>query len=921
MKKKLLLFTSVITVLVVGIVLFFTHKNEYQSLKEKHAYFLKNSPFEKTKNLSRKERKSLGLPPNAYNEMMWELTFDPNTGRPMPERVSEIQNSLKEKRKFAAKTPGQPTNEWQDRGPNNIGGRTRGIMFDPNDATNRRVFAGGVSGGLWVNQDITNPSSSWTLVPNIGANISVTAIIADPNNSNTFYIGSGESYVSGNAVGRGVWKSTDGGVTWSNIFGGQDGESNGGQLVDGIFYVNDIVARDMGTTTELYASIAGAFYADSGSQFLGLREQGIYRSIDNGNSWSRINLTEENGSPINPNDIEIDLNNNIWLTTTRSSFGPLGGRIYKSTDGINFDLITTIDGANRTELEVSSLDADVFWVAANIPNENGQQADLFFTTNAFESITNLPEPNDVDNGIPAEDYTRGQAFYNLPIEVDENDNLFVGGIDLFRSTNRGLTWTQITKWSNNNNLRSLNVPLVHADQHAIVFRPGAGNESQAVLGNDGGVYFSPNLLENQASIDITSRNTNYNVTQFYYGAIDVVDIDNGDDIFGGTQDNGTPISINSSAGANSFEDPFGGDGGFTEIDDSGQYMIQSFTFNTHRWINYPLLNQAQTISTPQDDNDNSLGSFINTAVLDKNLDVFYTNASQGNTFQIERVSDFLPGEERQNAFLTNSLLDAEPTAFQVSPFTTTSTKLYVGLANGKVLSINNANFAPSYRNITLGSSIVGSISDIEFGATENEIFVTVHNYGVTSIWFTNNGGISWRDIEGNLPDLPVKCILQNPLDTNELIIGTELGVWKTSDFTVTTPEWEQSFNGMSDVTVVDLDLRASDNIVLAATHGRGLFTSTFTSDVASVNDVVDGKIAFSIYPTISDGNFKIFARNTLGNSKIEIFTITGKQVFSQNANFENNQEQIVSADLSAGVYIVKVVSQANNILSSKIIIQ
>src|SRR5690606_3569289 len=124
--------------------------------------------------------------------------------------------------------------------------------------------------------------------------------------------------------------------------------------------------------------------------------------------------------------------------------------------------------------------------------------------------------------------------------------------------------------------------------------------------------------------------------------------------------------------------------------------------------------------------------------------------------------------------------------------------------------------------------------DIEFGQNENEIFVTMFNYGVTSIWYTNNGGTSWQNKEGNLPDMPVKCILQNPLLPNEVIIGTELGIWATPDITATSPTWVQYYNGMSDVTVVDLDLRTSDNVILAATHGRGLFTGQFTATPLSI---------------------------------------------------------------------------------------
>ena len=134
-------------------------------------------------------------------------------------------------------------------------------------------------------------------------------------------------------------------------------------------------------------------------------------------------------------------------------------------------------------------------------------------------------------------------------------------------------------------------------------------------------------------------------------------------------------------------------------------------------------------------------------------------------------------------------------------------------------------------NLELANIIVGSVSDIEFGASENDIFVTIHNYGVQSIWYTSDGGSTWLEKEGNLPDLPVKTILQSPLNSEEVIIGTELGVWFTEDFSSANPTWNQAYNGMSNVKVTDLDVR-DDNMVFASTYGRGVFSGAFSLDPA-----------------------------------------------------------------------------------------
>ena len=437
--------------------------------------------------------------------------------------------------------------------------------------------------------------------------------------------------------------------------------------------------------------------------------------------------------------------------------------------------------------------------------------------------------------------------------------------------------------------------MVHADQHAIVFRPGS-NGIQAVLGNDGGVYYANNLITAVVNPSaIQSRNRDYNTVQFYYGTIDTSTAN--DNLAGGTQDNGTQFVTNAGPGANGYFDPVGGDGGFTEIDDSGSYVITTYPGNNHIYFDYPSFNNGSQISTGNG------GSFINEAELDKNLNVLYTNSSTGSA-TIERISNFVTGQGTTiNTNISNGLMNTAPSALKISPYTTGFSTLLVGLRNGRLLRVNFANVSPLWANIT-GPNFVGSISDIEFGQNEQEIFVTMHNYGVVSVWFTDDGGVNWTNIEGNLPDMPVKSILQNPLIPEELIIGTELGVWATPDYTVVNPVWVQAYNGMSDVTVVDLDLRASDNTILATTHGRGFFTSQFTSQPLSVIDNEFNRDTITLFPTVSNGQITIKSERDLGEINVEIFNINGQKVYSSKLNLSASNRNRLDLNLNSGVYFI-----------------
>ena len=201
-------------------------KKQVKAIRKQHAKNLANSPFKETMNLTKAERKAHGLPPNKYYEMEWELTMDPVLGRPTIEKLAALKESLKRERAEAlanGRIPGDASdNNWVERGPKNVGGRVRAIMFDPTDLTYNTVIAGGVSGGLWKNTNISSAASTWTRV-NIPENLNATSITYDPNNTSVWYVGTGESCVFGDVNGDGLWKSTNAGLTWTRVLGGVSG--------------------------------------------------------------------------------------------------------------------------------------------------------------------------------------------------------------------------------------------------------------------------------------------------------------------------------------------------------------------------------------------------------------------------------------------------------------------------------------------------------------------------------------------------------------------------------------------------------------------------------------------------------------------------------------------------------------------------
>ena len=794
MKK---IFTNLITIslLLYGVVILNDFiktlpENEVESLYRKYRGISKNE----LKKIPKKDR------PDLAKLQDYLRTMDPKTGK-VPIDGKLLANIATQDRikslQYRSAIPGV---EWQERGPSNVGGRTRALMYDPNDGANgyKKVWAGGVAGGLWFCNDITQNPPQWQNVDDFWENIAISTIAYDPTNPQIFYVGTGEAWFNLDAVdGAGVWKTTDGGLTWNRL-----------------------------TSTVNFRSITKIVVANNGNVILGDRSQGLQVSTDGGTTW-----TQKITGWIS--DIEVAADGRIYVAKYLSTgFTRVTDKIYRSANnGVSFTDISAPLGVGnngeRIELACAPSNANIIYaIASDHAFTGGGAGNIRWfkkTTDGGTTWTNVTIPTYLNTTCAAttQHFTRGQAWYDLILAVNPSDpnHVVAGGIDLHRTTNGGTSWSPISYWTGNC------LPYVHADIHAIVYKPGASNE--IVVGHDGGISWSNNITA--ASPKFTNKSENYNVTQFY--AVAVSPSASTQYFLGGTQDNGS--NAIHGLGIQPSKEVTGGDGGFCFIDqDNPCLQITSYTNNSY----YISTNGGQTF-TALGTQDASTGDFINPADYDSNNDLLYSSAAGHATAHVARWT--VPGGARSNLVISSVVGDV--THIKVSPYSPPgTTTLYIGTSLGRVIRVANAHTGTSFTGTVLSNATMhtqGSVSCIEIGASENELLVTYSNYNVQNVWYSNNGGTSWtsKDNGHGLPNMPVRWALFNPSNTKQVLLATETGVWSTNDITAAASStfWEPTVLGLANTRCDMLKIRNSDRMVVIGTHGRGIFTTSIFGTYAN----------------------------------------------------------------------------------------
>jgi len=839
--------------------------DDFAAEREAFEKFINEHPYSQRAPMTREELKEIPKKdrPDLRAEQDFLLTMDPETHTIPIERLYEA-NRIATSLKRGAGSP-LVTEEWEERGPTNVGGRTRALMFDPNDPEVKKFWAGGVAGGLWYTNDITEPDSAWYPVDDFWANLAVSSIAYDPTDTQVFYVGTGEGWFNIDAVrGGGLFKSMDGGETWVQL------ESTTGSEFQNVQKV-------------AVAPMTGDVYAAT-------REGGLRRSQDGGETWEMV-LGSGNGASPRVADIEIDSEGRIY-----AAFGIFTtDGIYASDSGDEgtWTKISTnpgfpASGFQRIEMTIAPSDEDVLYAVTQATNSG--VGGIYRSGDAGATWTAVSLPTNADPGIGS-DFTRGQAWYDLSIAVfpEDPDLLYVGGIDLHKSTNGGASWSQVSHWYG-----GFGFPEVHADQHAIAFRPGFPTE--AVFSHDGGITYTADADATQPTW--VNRNNNYNVTQFYAGAIHPNEGSNV--ILAGAQDNGTQRF--SQPGAHATQEVYGGDGAYTFIDqDQPALSIASYVYNRY----YRSTNSGITFPSPL--LNESSGSFINPADYDDRENILFTNRTGANFF---RVTNILGSPTATQIPVT---LGTQATHLRVSPYAPEGTStVFIGTSAGRIVKVSNAQ-AEDLDEIVVEQLSTPwpsmAISSIDIGASENQLLVTSSSYGRVSVWETLDGGQTWSNREGNLPDIPVRWGLYHPDVPGVALVATEAGVWETTNLGAPEPTWTPS-PGFPTVSTYMLQLRASDNTVMASTHGRGVFTARFRSDVVSGEDAAttpDAAHLSAAYPNpFADRASFTLRLDDAQRVRVELYDVRGRRVALLHdgpLSASEHRFEIDGTGLAAGTYL------------------
>jgi photosystem II stability/assembly factor-like uncharacterized protein len=690
---------------------------------------------------------------------------------------------------------------WREHGPAPIRsvlytGRVSAVVCSPTDPD--RYFAAGADAGVWRTID---GGANWDALTEGMPTTSIGALALDPTNESIIYAGTGESnYANHSRYGVGLYKSTDGGDTWT-------------QLAESVFAgraFSRIVVNPQQPQI-VYAAItrAGGFpeLAAAKGHPGATGAVGVFRSLDGGVSWAQLT----NGLPsLSATDLAIDpANPNVLYAGIGRIFGDAANGIYKSSDG----------GASWTKLAgglpTSNVGRIAVAVAPSMPSRLyalvTKAADAFGgsadTLGGFRS----DDSGQTWTSVPVGSIQATYGWYLCIVAVDPSnpDRVVMGGLNLLRSENAGASWIFITP--------------PHVDLHAAAW-DAAG---RLLAADDGGVHRSSTNGGNWESI-----NGRIGAIQFYAG----LSAHPTDDLifFGGTQDNGT---LRRNTNSRRWDQVLGGDGGWTQLDQSNPLIVFGEFQGTGNLFR----------STDGGGSFNSVASGINPA--DRNCFLPPYVIDQSNPTRVlyasHRIYRSTNGGVNWSA-LSGDLTNGAGAIRALAMAPSNTQVIYAATNDGNFLRSDNGgqNFT------TLLTNNAG------WPRVTREIFVHPNDpmtvylagavFGVPHVRRSTDGGQSWTTLDGNLPDVPVNVLAVDVRGNKPTIYaGSDVGLFRSLNHGAS---WHRYGLNLPNVPVIDLVLEPGRGRLAAATQGRGAW-STSIAVAADMNgdDVVD---AFDIDPFI-----------------------------------------------------------------------
>ncbi len=637
-------------------------------------------------------------------------------------------------------------------------GRINFVTFHPTEPNT--LFVGAPSGGLWKSED---GGSTWvSMIDNLEV-IGCSDLVINPLNPMTMYLASSDGDAS-DTYSLGVLKSTNGGKTW-NTTGLNWQVTQFRKIRKILMHPND--------TSILFAATS----------------VGIYKTTDAGQTWQ----FKQTGTFT---DIEFKPGNPNVIYAARYGYSGAAG-FYRSTDGGNtFQNITngiSVSSSIRFEIAVTPADTNIVYVVV-AKQSNYSLAGVFRSNDGGSSFTKVKDdsaPNLLGRSSSGSDLSVGQGWYDLDIIASpaNKDEVYVGGINIWKSTDGGKNWTLNAHWTGSG------APYVHADIHAMEFFDSTGKI--IYIGCDGGLYRSTDGGKSYVAL-----NSGLAISQIYRIGISATDPDL---YLIGLQDNGTKRYKNSQ-----WDDVNGGDGFECIVDYSDKSVMYA---STQYGRIYRSLNGGASfkrISSGIPESGGWLTPYVMDPVDHKTLYAGYTNiyktTNQGNTWT------------SLTSFSGSNKFDA----------------IAVAPSNNQVIyaAVNNTLYkttdgGQNWSDITKGLPNLYITYIAVHPDYPERLWVTLSGYNDGhKVYLSPDGGLTWINYSGSLPNLPANCIVYQKGSDNGLYVGMDVGVYYR-DSTLT--DWIPFNNGLPNVIVNELEIYyASDpaqSRIRAATYGRGSWES------------------------------------------------------------------------------------------------